>query len=67
MKRDIDKEKLKIEFQIAYKYIIEMQVIGEKKNFTVGISDVLEIKYVRNVNEYQNYIIAKWKKLQIDS
>ena len=63
MKRDVDQEKLKIEFEVAYKNIIEMHVIGEKKQFTIGVSDVLEIKYVRNVTDYQNYIIAKWKKL----
>lgn len=63
MKRDVDKEKLKIEFEVAYKNIIEMHVAGEKKQFTIGASDMLEIKYVRNVIDYQNYIIAKWKKL----
>jgi hypothetical protein len=63
MKRDVDKEKLKIEFEVAYKNIIEMHVAGEKKQFTIAASDMLEIKYVRNVTDYQNYIIAKWKKL----
>ena len=50
MKRDIDNEKLKIEFQVPFKNIIEMQVIGEKKQFTIGVSDTLEIKYVRSLD-----------------
>jgi len=63
MKRDVDKEKLKIDFEVGYKNIIEMRVVAEKKQFTIATSDMLEIKYARNVTDYQNYIIAKWKKL----
>lgn len=42
------------------------QISSENGKFGNKIQDVLEIRYVRNISEYQNYIIAKWKKLQAD-
>ena len=63
-----NKKEFRVQFELNFKYIIEMMVCNDgKKQFPIiAPNDILEIKYARNIQDYENYIIAKWKKLQLD-
>ena len=52
---------------INYKHIIEMQEYVEPENYNkynLKASNTLQIRYAKNYESYQNYIITKWKALE---
>ena len=59
---------MKIVFSTSYKHIIEMRAFRNQQNNSSKSSAAgpctLEIRYVKNYQQYQNYIIAKWNALE---
>jgi hypothetical protein len=62
----IDKDSLKVVFAVSYKNIIEIGIFGAGKNFTIGSSNILELKFVSSIEKYKEYIISKWQSLHSD-
>lgn len=60
-------EGYRIVCSINYKHIIEMQEYVENENYNkynLKASNTLQIKYVKSYENYQDYIIMKWKALE---
>lgn len=60
-----EEPKMKVIWSINYKNIIEIHEYSQSTNkYALGTSNTLEIRYVKNYQQFHNYIIAKWKALE---
>ena len=62
-----DEDSYQVVCSVNYKNIIEMQEYMENDNYNkynLKASNTLQIRYVKNYQQYQNYIITKWKALE---
>ena len=59
---------MKVQFSISYKHIIEMRTLSNQQSnsskSSAAAPAILELRYAKNCQQYQNYIIAKWNALE---
>lgn len=55
-------DQMQVVHSFSYKNIIQTDLVRETGKYSIGTTNLLELKYVRNSEQYEKYILAKWAK-----
>lgn len=55
-------QKLHVVHALSYKNIVQTDQVRENGKYSIGTSNILELRFVRNREQYEKYILAKWAK-----